>query len=342
MTPRERVLRAVTFGTPDRVPLKHNLTGSAVLRHGEALLEILARYPDDYGTDTTFPDLMARRAERGGRIETDEERTDEWGCTWRHRQDGIFGMVTCRPLEDWSALDGYTPPPVPECTPELVAQRRRAFDERRKTWYTYGAGCMIWERMQFLRGDASILMDLADGRPEVERLADMLFDYARRLFEPSLLAGCDGVDVGDDWGNQAQLRIRPESWRRVFRPRYRELFQFVHQHRAHVRFHTCGHVLEILPELIEVGVDVLNIQSSCMPLDELARLARGKVCLEVDIDRQYEMPHGTPADVRRRTKECFDALALPAGAFIWLTEIGPDVPLENVAAYYEACRELGG
>lgn len=341
MTARERVLRAITFAGPDRAPLRHNVTGAAVIKHGERLLDILAQYPDDYGTVTTFPTFMERRRERRGRVETDEQTTDAWGCVWRHRQDGLFGMCIGRPLEDWAALDAYDPPPLPPCTPELVEERRRLFAEKKQKWYVSGGGCMIWERMQLLRGDANLMMDLVDRRPEVERLADMLFDWARRLFEPSLLAGCDGVEVGDDWGNQSRLRIRPEVWRCVFKPRYQDLFRFVHNHDALVRFHSCGHVLEILPDLVEIGVDVLNIQSSCMPLPELARLTRGKLCLEVDIDRQYEMPYGTPADVRRRAEACFEALWRPEGGFVWLTEIGPDVPLENVAAYYEACRELG-
>ena len=100
MIPRERVIKAVTFGTPDRAPLKHNITGSAVLKHGEALLKILERYPDDFGTDTSFPGLMQRRAQQGGQLDKDEEETDEWGCVWRSRQDGILGQVVRHPLAD--------------------------------------------------------------------------------------------------------------------------------------------------------------------------------------------------------------------------------------------------
>jgi len=211
-----------------------------------------------------------------------------------------------------------------------------------QTWYTFGAGAWVWERMQLLRGDVDVMIDLAEGNPKAAELADLLFGHAKRALESALLAGCDAVDIGDDWGNQEQLRISPKLWREFFRPRYEQLFRFVHDHDAHVRFHSCGHILEIIPDLIEVGVDILNIQSSCMPLDELVHVARGKVCLEVDIDRQYEMPHGTPDDVRRRAKACFDALTLPEGGFVWLTEIGPDVPLANVEALYEVCRELGG
>lgn len=342
MTPRERVIKTVTFGTPDRAPLKHNVTGAAVLRHGEALLQILRRFPDDFGTDTSYPDLMRKRAEAGGRLDKNEETCDEWGCVWRARQDGVMGQVIRHPLADWKALDSYRFPPAPEATPAAVEQRRRGLSERMKTWYSYGGGCWIWERMQLLRGDVDIMMDLMDRCPEVIRLTDRLFDYAERIMKPGLLAGCDAVDIGDDWGNQAQLRIPPGLWREIFRPRYERLFRFVHDHDAHVRFHSCGHILEILPDLIAVGADIVNIQSSCMPLDALARACRGKVCLEVDIDRQYQMPHGTPEEVRRRARECWEALATPEGGFIWLTEIGPDVPLDNVAAYYEACRELSG
>ncbi|MEW6358464.1 MAG: uroporphyrinogen decarboxylase family protein [Planctomycetota bacterium] len=342
MTPRERVIRAVTFGTPDRIPLKHNITGAAVIKHGRALLDILDRYPDDYGTDTSFAKLMEQRQAAGSRLDKDEERTDEWGCVWRVRQDGMMGQVVRHPLADWRALAAYKLPPAPEPTPDVVEKKRQQLSERMKTYYTYGGGAWIWERMQLLRGDVDIMIDLMDRRPEVGELADLLFDHAKRAMTPGLLAGCDGVDIGDDWGNQEQLRINPRLWREFFKPRYRKLFAFLHGHNAHIRFHSCGHILEILPDLIEVGADIINIQSSCMPMDDLARACRGKVCLEVDIDRQYEMPYGAPADVRRRAKTCFDTLASPEGGFIWLTEIGPDVPLKNVEAYYQVCRELSG
>jgi len=337
MTPRERVIKAVTFGSPDRAPMRHNVTAAAVIKHGEALLDILARYPDDFGTDTSYPDQMKQRSDAGGALDKDEERTDEWGCVWRQRQDGLMGQVIQHPLADWGALDSYEFPPAPETTPELVEEKRQALSQRQQTHYLFGAGCWLWERMQLLRGDVAILMDLMDGLPEVAELADRLFNYARKVLEPALKAGCDAVDIGDDWGNQDQLRIPPALWRSFFRPRYESLFSFVHDHGAHVRFHSCGHILEIMPDLIEVGADIINIQSSCMPLDGLAAVARGRVCLEVDIDRQYEMPHGTPAAVRRRTQACYDALFAPEGGLIWLTEIGPDVPLENVEAYYDAC-----
>ena len=340
MTPRERVLRAVTLDGPDRAPIKHNITGSAVIKHGRGLLGILDSRPDDYGTDTSFPELMQLREHRGSGLDMDEEHQDEWGCVWRKRQDGVFGQVVRHPLEDWRNLDQYELPPLPAVAEEAIEQRRRSFRERQETHFVYGGGAWLWERMQLLRGDAAIMVDLMDGRPEVEALADMLFEYARRSFEPSLKAGCDGVNIGDDWGDQKQLRINPALWRRHFRPRYEKLFAFVHDHDALVRFHPCGHILEIIPDLIEIGADIINVQTSCMPLDELAGAARGKVCLEVDIDRQYEMPYGTPGDVWRRARQCHDALAMPEGGFVWLTEIGPDVPLANVAAYYDACEEI--
>ncbi len=333
-------MRAVTYGTPDRIPMRHNVSGAAVIKHGEELLDILSRFPDDFGTDTSHADAMRRRAQGGADITNDASTTDEYGCVWRVRQDGMMGQVLHHPLADWAALDAYELPPVPDATPEVVEENRQVLSERMKTYYAFGGSCWIWERMQLLRGDEAIMIDLMEERPEVEELADRLFDYAARVFKPGLLAGCDAIDIGDDWGDQQRLRINPRIWRRIFGPRYERLFDFVHQHGAHVRFHSCGHVLEILPDLIDAGADIINIQSSCMPLEDLRRTCLGKVCLEVDIGRQYEMPTGTPDEVRARAAACRDALASPEGGFIWLTEIGPDVPLANVEAYYEATQAL--
>jgi hypothetical protein len=102
-----------------------------------------------------------------------------------------------------------------------------------------------------------------------------------------------------------------------------------------VWFHSDGNILEILPDLIELGVDVLNCQASVMEMDRLRRFA-GSVCFRTDIDRQHVLPYVSPGEVKRYIDQLFQDLGTPEGGIVACGEISEDVPLENIRAMYEA------
>ena len=95
--------------------------------------------------------------------------------------------------------------------------------------------------------------------------------------------------------------------------------------------HTDGHIHEIIPDLIECGVNVVNPQIRANGLDNLVRVCKGKVCVNIDLDRQM-FPFGTPADIDAHIREVVEKLGAPEGG-LWLSaECAPDVPLENIEA----------
>lgn len=105
--------------------------------------------------------------------------------------------------------------------------------------------------------------------------------------------------------------------------------------------HTDGHIWEIIPDLIECGVNVVNPQVRANGLENLARVCKGKVCVNLDLDRQM-FPFGTPADIDAHVREAVETLGSPEGG-LWLqAEIGPDVPLENVEAIAAALEKYRG
>jgi uroporphyrinogen decarboxylase len=106
-----------------------------------------------------------------------------------------------------------------------------------------------------------------------------------------------------------------------------------------VWFHTDGHVNDILGDLIETGVNVVNCQVAAMGHEWIRGNARGKVAFRTDIDRQFILPFGTPAQVKEEVQRTFEACGTAEGGIVACGEIGPDVPLENVRALYEAFGE---
>jgi uroporphyrinogen-III decarboxylase len=117
------------------------------------------------------------------------------------------------------------------------------------------------------------------------------------------------------------------------------MFQKVKNRGLHVWYHSDGNILEIMPDLIELGVDVLNCQASVMDLEQLNKFA-GKIAFRTDIDRQKVLPFVSPSVVKEYVFELFHNLGTPNGGIIACGEISEDVPLENIKAMYEAFAEF--
>jgi hypothetical protein len=157
----------------------------------------------------------------------------------------------------------------------------------------------------------------------------VLLQRLKRLGE---LPDLDGIRFCDGWGTQRALLIDPQLWRDFFKPAYKEMFDVVHRSGKHVWLHCYGMIGEIIPDLIEVGVDVLNPQSGCMDRPQLRRLIAGRICVLGDIDRQRTLARGTPEEVRAAVRADIDAFHKPAGGLIAHGKVGGDVPLENIEA----------
>ncbi|NPV08623.1 MAG: hypothetical protein HPY83_11780 [Anaerolineae bacterium] len=336
MTGRERVWAAIRFHTPDRIPLIYGVLPGAVDRYGAELSAIMARYPSDFaGQERALHGTAEDPHYRQG---TD---VDAWGCIWKNMGLGTEGQIVGHPLADWSALPAYRPP-------DPGAEDWAAVDDtieegrRRGKFVMFGAG-RLFERMHFLRGYDRLLLDIAEDRPEVERLRDLVLAHDLAVAELVAQRDTDGISYMDDWGTQSALMIRPDRWRSLFKPAYRKLVQVAHDAGKAFYFHSDGCIAEIIPDLIEVGVDVLNPQFSCHDLDELAQLCRGRVCISTDLDRQQVLPYGTPDDVRQYTRRVIESLALPEGGLIGRAEAAPDTPPANIEAAYAvfACHRFG-
>ena len=130
-------------------------------------------------------------------------------------------------------------------------------------------------------------------------------------------------------GSQTNLIISPDLWRSFFKPVYQEMFSKVKKKGLHVWYHSDGDILEIMPDFIELGVDVLNCQASVMDMKELGKY-KGKIAFRTDIDRQNILPYVSPAEVKEYVFKLFHQLGTPDGGIIACGEISEDVPLENI------------
>lgn len=327
---RERVARAIEFGTPDRVPIHRYIMPGAFHRHGQKLVDLLNRLPDDFGVGKVEmplePDLK------------ETEHRDEWGVLWQHLKGVGYSMGEVKEpaLPTWDRWPGYEFPPLPS-----FDDLRDRIQASHHQCYTFGYGGSLFEQMQWIRGPANLYIDLAEDNDEVNELADRLVDYRIQGIARSLQAGADACFFSDDWGAQHSLLIRPDRWRQFFKPRYRRMFETVKNCGGHVWFHTDGYTWDILDDFVEIGVDVLNPQHHIMDDQRVAERIGGRICLRSDLDRQHILPRGTEEEVVEHVKEIIALFGDFDGGLVLHGEIGPDVPFENIKAMYSACIEYG-
>ncbi len=338
MTPRERILAAIEFTGPDRCPIHHYIFPGALWRHGQRLLDLVERYPDDFRNEHIRANLQRTPQDD----ETDEdvvEYQDAWGTVWRRLRGYTSGEVLRPAIPDWDAWRSYEFPPL--AGDEHFAQFAVSVRERHPEEFVYAGGGGFFAHMCHLRGPADYYADLAEDHPGAHELADRMVAHNLHGIERYLECGVDCITFGNDWGGQDRLLIHPDMWRRFFKPRYARMFEPIRDAGVHVWFHTDGWTLDILEDLIEIGVTVLNPQHDCMGPRRVGEIVGGRVCIRTDIDRQWVIPFGTPEGIREAVKEAIEVFGNFNGGCLLHGEVGPDVPFENIEALYSAFYEYG-
>lgn len=283
MDRREIVARAIEFRSPPRLPFFQHEVAEA---------------PDDV-CDCWEMD----RAERGWFFDRAEE--DDWGCGWAVTEQKNMGQVVYHPLADWSKLDSYLPPDPRN--PYYFARLEEGIAKARDRYVVVTAHFNLIERLHMLHGFRQTLEDLYLEPDKVARVLDMIVDFRlaqfaelRRRFGSRI----HGLFLTDDWGTQEGAFISPRMFREIFQPRYHTLAQAIHGHGWHFILHSCGRINDLVPGLIEAGVDVLNMQQPrAYGIAELGERFAGKVCFLTTADIQKTLPSGDAEAVRAEVKE---------------------------------------
>ena len=336
LSARENWLRAVEFRYPEWIPCSIGFSPLTWHTYGEDLEKLVLEHPRIFPTyrqeDANFYDEMPA-VYRGG-----EYYRDNWGCLWYNEQAGLEGQVVEHPLADWRALPGYhMPDPLVdnERGPEPKDWEQAACDAaeaRRQGFCAGGNGERLFDRLYFLRGWQNLMVDFAEGRPELVQLIQMLEDYEMKLVRRWLAIGVDVMYFHTDIGTQRGLMISPKAFRTYLKPTFTRLFRACRAAGTHVFLSSDGNILDIVDDLIECGVSAHDPQLRACTLPGIASAYRGKLCANVDLDRQG-FPFVTPEEIRGQVKKVVERMALPEGGLMLGAGIyGDDVPLRNIEA----------
>lgn len=207
------------------------------------------------------------------------------------------------------------------------------------------AGCWIghmYEDSWQVRGYEQFLMDMIE-RPEwCEHILDRFMARNLAIAVAAAEAGVDWIMTGDDVANQNAMMFSVEMWRKFMKPRWAEVFSRAKRIRPEIRvwYHSDGNIEPIIPELIEIGVDILNpVQPECLDAVSLKKRYGSKLVFDGTIGTQSTLPFGTPDEVRKVVTERKRTLGGDGALILSPTHVlEPDVPLENIRAFVEAAR----
>jgi uroporphyrinogen decarboxylase len=312
---RDQVIRAITFQGPEYVPIYF------------------------FNRDQEASDLVA--ADVQFHFQGPAQDQSEWGFSWE-RLDETMGQPKDLLVKDWADL-GRLRVPDPR-TPERFAALP-AFREKYADRYRLAAlGLSGFTTMWCLRGFDQLMLDIAAAPEQVQALAEVVFGFENQVIAELPRYQFDAVAFFDDWGTQKGLLIRPETWRRLFKPHYARQFARVHQLGMHVYFHCCGQISAIIPDLIEIGVDVLNLsQPNLFSIPDIGARFGGQVCFICPVSYQTTSITGTREQIFEDVQQLVHHLGRFNGGLLGYVEEYHSIGMSeaNYQACVEAFRTLG-
>ena len=173
----------------------------------------------------------------------------------------------------------------------------------------------------------------------LDRLLYWEIEEGKRLVE----TGVDICAIGDDFGMQTGMIISPYLWKKYFKPRYRKLFRELKKSGdVYIFFHNDGKIEQMIPDLIEIGVDILNpVQPECMDLIKLKKLYGDKLTFHGTISIQKTLPFGTVEEVKSEVITRIKTLGYDGGLILAPKQLMHDVPIENILTLYDTAKKYG-
>jgi len=352
LLPRERVRTALSRQVPDRVPKTMSLCPSQLERfQQETGREDPAEY---FGFEVrdVGPEPLEKRADFSPYLRDlpSGARVDEWGIGWVRGSEFHFERII-HPLRDAQTVQDIVRYPFPD----LAASERfhtiaEQIEAVHKAGYAAVAHCtpvggtVFWPAYK-LRGMEALLMDLVIAPELAGALLDKVTEISATLAARLASFDIDILWLADDFGTQRALIVRPEVWREWFKGRLRAVVDAARavNPKVTIAFHSDGKVDEIIPDLIDIGIDVLNpLQPEVMDPEKIKREYGRDLAFWGGVGTQTTMPFGTAAEVKQAVRHLIETVGAGGGLLVAPTHlVEPEVPWENILALMSAVEEFG-
>ena len=341
---RDTLLRTIRFERPDYIPMTFHINAACWDHYDQdALQQLMAEHPCLFPNFQPAPTPLTVEYDANARA--DAPYTDDFGCEWHTTMNGIVGSVLRHPLADMEKYPAYQLPD-PEHSNGLGSMDWVAFEaevarQKAAGEMTYGdlRHGHTFQQMCDIRGYMETLMDLSDGEEDTLDLLERLCQFNLAQIHHFLKADVDMVRIPEDLGMQTGPMISPVLFRQYIKPLYQRMLQPVREAGKLVHMHSDGDIRTLVDDIIDGGVDVINLQDCVNGVDWIGGKFRGKTCVDLDIDRQNITRFGTPRDIDAHIRRCIETVGCKEGGLMLIYGLYPDIPLENAKAVMDAMEK---
>lgn len=341
MTARENYLKVVRFERPDYIPMSFCINDSCYNNYPQDyLFELMETHP------FLFPNFKkpneVYQPNYSCVAQKDNPYTDDWGCVWETSMDGITGTVTKHPLADWSAFKNFIPPD-PSCCMGIgsIDWKKEALTIKKQR----DNGDLVFKGLRHghtflqlcdIRGYENIIYDMADDEENLSKLIKMVEEFNLYIVNKYLDMGVDIMSYPEDLGMQNAPMISPNHFKKYIKPSYTRLMQAAKDKGVMIHMHSDGHLHDLIDDIIGSGVEIINLQDLVNGIDWIKNRFSGKVCIDLDIDRQFITAKGTPQQIDNLVREEVEKLSCKQGGLMMIYGLYPGIPLENIKALMDA------
>jgi uroporphyrinogen decarboxylase len=346
MKPRDRVEIALNHERPDRCPMQISFTPEFAERLRADLMLKGKKAHNPHGGGNTYvlertlgEDLLLTSVGwANSYYQDDKPYVDEWGIGWRIQPyetpfgRGHYTEIDLHPLADVDAFSRYQPPDPNR--PELYTDSEQMIRDFKEDYWIVGVvATTVFETAWALRGLEQTMLDMVEDPDLTNALFDIPFTYHLTAAKKLVELGVDMIWAGDDVGSQHRMMISPKMWREYLKPRMATFISELKGINPNVKvaYHSDGNVEPIIPELIEIGLDVLNpIQPASMAPAMLKKQYGKRLCYWGTLDEQHTLPFGSPQDVEHEVLHRLEHVGYDGGLILAPTHhVQLDTPLSN-------------
>ncbi|MBN1868832.1 hypothetical protein JW916_16255 [Candidatus Sumerlaeota bacterium] len=340
MSRRENLLRAVRFESPDYIPMRFRIHPTCWMFYPpDALHELMCSHPFLFPGAHDFEPPSAPLLhpwEKAGR-----PWTDSWGCVWRTNKDGVAGTVIEHPLESWSAFEGFHAPD-PDTDSGMgpihwgrIAEDLAAAGKDRPAKASLPPG-HTFQRLAYLRGHDNILADMAEDALQLPILIRIVEQFNLVLVRRFLDLGAEWIEYPEDLGSNSGPALSPGQFREFIRPVYEREIAPTREKGAIAQIVTAGDIRLLAEDLLAVQPNVIRLQDLVNGVEWIRQHLGGRVCIDLDIDREQITPFAAPTRIDALIREEVGALSRREGGLLMSYTLYPGVRPQNIQAVMDA------
>lgn len=349
MSHRDNILRAIQFRGPDYIPVTYKINPSYYFENDiEEIFDFQQRHPALFPgfvrpEPNDFLDKLRESLPKVAR--KGKPYLDDFACLWESSMEGLTGTVTKHPLEEFDNFGNYRFPDPEKCMGigPVDWEKLRVETESAKARGELTVGKLrhghTFLQLCDICSYEKLLYAMMDEEPVLDDLIKGVTDFNCAIISKFLDMDVDIVKIPEDLGMQQGPMITTELFRRYIKPSYQKMMDMVRRAGKIVHMHSDGDIRTLAEDIIDGGCQVLNLQDLVNGLDWIEENLKGRVCIELDIDRQKITYGGSAEDIEQLIRMEVEKLASPDGGLMMIYGLYPGVSLENAEALARALEK---